>query len=103
MSIADIYYEVKPKLVPFLEEAIDLDLEGIDQVIDDDGEYFIKRPTLTKLIWGYVKKHDLQDNNNRRKIIPDRLLEPILGGKTDMLQLQKKLNTFLGDQVEFLD
>ena len=39
------------------------------------------RTEVTKKIWDYIKKHNLQDSENRRMINADDKLKPIFGGK----------------------
>ena len=37
------------------------------------------RPQLVKKFWNYIKKHNLQDANDRRKINADANLRPLFG------------------------
>jgi upstream activation factor subunit UAF30 len=39
------------------------------------------RTEVTKKVWDYIKKHNLQDSENRRMINADDKLKPIFGGK----------------------
>jgi upstream activation factor subunit UAF30 len=56
----------------------------------------ISRQELMKKVWAYIKKNDLQDEDNRRVIIPDASLAEILGDKPiDMFKMVKKLNEHL--------
>ncbi|MEE9293869.1 MAG: SWIB/MDM2 domain-containing protein, partial [Phycisphaerae bacterium] len=41
----------------------------------------IPRTEVTKKLWNYIKKHDLQDANKRTMIKADANLKPIFGGK----------------------
>lgn len=52
------------------------------------------RPEITKLVWDYIKKNDLQDKKNKRLIKPDSKLEKIFKQKTpiDMMQLARYLS-----------
>jgi upstream activation factor subunit UAF30 len=45
------------------------------------GDRPIPRTEVTKRLWAYIKKHDLQDAKNRRTIRADAALRPIFGGK----------------------
>jgi DNA topoisomerase-1 len=49
----------------------------------------LSRPDVTKGLWDYIKKHDLQDQNNKRTIIPDKALATIFGSPApiDMMKL----------------
>ena len=39
------------------------------------------RPQMTKKIWAYIKKHDLQDPHKKRVIIPDHKLSGPTSGR----------------------
>lgn len=50
------------------------------------------RTDITKKIWAYIKKNDLQVANDRRKIKPDAKLSKIIGSSPiDMMKLQTHL------------
>ena len=62
------------------------------------GDKLISRPQVTKLIWAYIKKYDLQDSKNRRLIVPDDILGEIIGHKPiDMMKMTKKISEHLFD------
>jgi len=42
------------------------------------------RTEVTKKLWGYIKKKNLQDAKNRRQINADENLKPIFGGKSSV-------------------
>jgi chromatin remodeling complex protein RSC6 len=42
------------------------------------------RTEVTKKIWAYIKKHNLQDKKNRRNINADDKLKPLFGGKAQV-------------------
>jgi len=53
------------------------------------------RTEVTKKLWGYIKRHGLQDNKNRRMINADDKLKDVFGGKKqvsmfDMTKLVSK-------------
>lgn len=50
-----------------------------DEMAGFMGKDRASRADITKKIWDYIKKHDLQDENDRRTIIPDDVLAEILG------------------------
>lgn len=54
----------------------------------------LSRPEVVKKVWEYIKKHDLQDPKNKRRIIPDAKLAKVFGSKTplDMMKLSGVLN-----------
>ena len=46
------------------------------------------RTELTKKIWVYIKKHNLQDKKNRRNINADDKLKLVFGGKAQVNMFQ---------------
>ena len=52
--------------------------DALAQVV---GEKPIPRTEITKRLWAYIKKEDLQDKKNRRNINADDALRPIFNGK----------------------
>ena len=56
----------------------------------------LPRSEVTKKIWAHIKKHKLQNPQNKREILADDKLQPIFGGKKmDMFQMAKALNKHL--------
>jgi len=55
------------------------------------GSKPIPRTEVTKKLWLYIKKHDLQDSVNRRNIKPDEKLAKVFGSKRtiNMFQMTK--------------
>lgn len=45
------------------------------------GSTPMPRTEVTKKLWAYIKKHDLQDAKNRRNINADDKLKEVFGGK----------------------
>ena len=45
------------------------------------GSQDMPRTEITKKIWDYIKKNDLQDASNKRMINSDDLLKPIFNNK----------------------
>lgn len=60
----------------------------------------LSRGDVTKKIWEYIKLHNLQDPNNRRKILPDDKLSKVFGGSNavDMMEIAKFLKNHLSRQ-----
>ena len=59
------------------------------------GSSPLPRTELTKKLWVYIKKHNLQDKKNRRMINADAALKVVFGGKAqvsmfDMTKLVSK-------------
>lgn len=61
------------------------------------GKDTMTRPEVTKALWVYIKKHDLQDPDNRRVILADEKLKKLFGGKDsiDMFQLARIISEHL--------
>ena len=55
------------------------------------------RTEVTKKIWDYIKAHNLQDPNNKRKIKADDKLKAVFGGKSEvsMFEMTKLVNGHL--------
>jgi len=53
----------------------------------------IARTEITKRLWEYIKKHRLQDANNKRKIRPDDKLGKLFGSSEaiDMFEMARKV------------
>ena len=53
----------------------------------------ISRSEVTKKVWDYIKKHNLQDPKDKRVIIPDAALAIILGSEPiNMMKMPAALN-----------
>jgi len=64
-----------------------------DDLADFMGASTASRPEVVKKLWAYIKKHDLQDPDAKRIIIPDETLEPLIGSKPiDMMKMTKKIS-----------
>ncbi len=61
------------------------------------GNNPMPRTEVTKKIWNYIKRHDLQDSKNRRNINADDKLKPIFGGKkqVSMFEMTKLVSKHL--------
>jgi len=60
------------------------------------GDKAIPRTEVTKKIWEYIKKHDLQDAKNRRNINADAKLKPLFGkDQVSMFELTKIISGHL--------
>jgi upstream activation factor subunit UAF30 len=57
----------------------------------------IPRTEVTKRLWAYIKKHDLQDPKNRRMIKADATLKVVFGGKAavNMFEMTKLVGKHL--------
>jgi len=60
------------------------------------GSEPVPRTEVTKKIWEYIKKHNLQDPANRRNINADAKLKPLFGkDQVSMFELTKIVNSHL--------
>jgi len=59
----------------------------------------LPRTEVTKKVWAYIKKHNLQDAQQRRNILPDETLKAVVGGKkmVNMFELTKFVNKHLSN------
>jgi chromatin remodeling complex protein RSC6 len=56
----------------------------------------LPRSEVTKKVWAHIKKHKLQNPENKREILADDKLQPIFGSKKlDMFQMTKAVNKHL--------
>jgi upstream activation factor subunit UAF30 len=57
------------------------------------GQKPLPRTELTKKLWAYIKKNDLQDPKNKRMIKADDRLRPIFGKpQVNMFEMTKLVN-----------
>ena len=62
------------------------------------GSEPLARTEITKRIWDYIKKHNLQNPANKREIIADEKLERVFGTRTvTMFEMTKLINKHLSD------
>ena len=61
------------------------------------GSKPIPRTEVTKKLWAYIKKNNLQDPKAKRNIIADDKLKPVFGGKkvVNMFEMTKLVNKHL--------
>ncbi len=61
------------------------------------GKGPMPRTEVTKKLWAYIKKHNLQDAKNKRNINPDDKLQKIFGNKraVNMFEMTKLVNKHL--------
>jgi chromatin remodeling complex protein RSC6 len=61
------------------------------------GSKAIPRTEVTKKLWAYIKKNDLQDKKNRRNINADEKLVKVFGGKktVNMFEMTKLVSKHL--------
>ena len=57
----------------------------------------IPRTEVTKKLWAYIKKNDLQDPKNKRMIKADEALKPVFAGKAtvNMFEMTKLVSKHL--------
>ena len=68
-----------------------------DKLAEVVGSKPLPRTEVTKKLWAYIKKNDLQDKKNRRNIHGDAALKAVFGGKAtvNMFEMTKLVNKHL--------
>ena len=61
------------------------------------GNEPLPRTEVTKKVWDYIRKHNLQDPNDKRTIRADAKLKPVFDGKDSvtMFEMTKLVNGHL--------
>jgi len=61
------------------------------------GKGPMPRSEVVKGLWVYIKKHDLQNPQNKRNILADDKLKPVFGGKSEvtMFEMTKLVSAHL--------
>jgi upstream activation factor subunit UAF30 len=60
------------------------------------GDKAIPRTEVTKKVWAYIKKYNLQDAKDKKKINADAKLQVVFGKKSaDMFEMTKLVNKHL--------
>jgi upstream activation factor subunit UAF30 len=68
--------------------------EALAKIVGDEP---LPRTEITKKLWQYIKKHNLQDANNKRNINADENLLTVFDGKkqVSMFEMTKLVNRHL--------
>ena len=66
------------------------------------GSKELPRTQVVKMIWQYIKEHDLQNPKDRREILCDEKMEPIFGKKMTMFSMNKLLTKHLFNPDEIV-
>mgnify|MGYP000309536737 CR=1 FL=1 len=72
------------KANPALLKPLDLSPE-LEAVV---GKGPMPRSEVVKQLWVYIKKHDLQNPENKRNILADDKLKPLFGGKGEVTMFE---------------
>ena len=61
------------------------------------GSEAVPRTEITKRLWDYIKKNNLQNPKNKREIVPDAKLAAVFGTKSavDMFEMTRKVSKHL--------
>lgn len=72
-----------------------------DELADIIGKGPMARTEVTKKLWDYIKKHKLQDTNNKRNIVPDSKLAKVFGSSKpiDMFKMTSKISEHLKESA----
>ncbi len=67
-----------------------------DALAEIVGRGPMPRTEVTKKLWDYIKKHNLQDPKAKRQINPDAKLAKVIGtAQIDMFQMTKKVSAHI--------
>ncbi|CAI4723433.1 CIC_collapsed_G0044160.mRNA.1.CDS.1 [Saccharomyces cerevisiae] len=66
------------------------------------GSEELPRTQVVKMIWQYIKEHDLQNPKDHREILCDEKMEPIFGKKMTMFSMNKLLTKHLFNPDEIV-
>jgi chromatin remodeling complex protein RSC6 len=68
-----------------------------DELAEVVGKGPMPRSEVVKKLWVYIKKHDLQDPQNKRNIKADAALKAVFGGKgeVNMFEMTKLVSKHL--------
>jgi upstream activation factor subunit UAF30 len=69
---------------PALMKPLNLSPE-LEEVV---GRGPMPRGQVVKQMWVYIKKHDLQNPQNKRNILADAKLKPLFGGKDEVTMFE---------------
>lgn len=66
------------------------------------GKEILPRPQVTKGLWAYIKKHDLQKPGDRRLIVCDEALKSIMDGNVEvtMFSMNKYITPHLVEKLD---
>ncbi len=60
------------------------------------GSEPLPRSEVTKKVWAHIKRHKLQNPENKREILADDKLQPVFGAKKlNMFEMTKAINKHL--------
>lgn len=73
--------------------------EDLSAVVETD---VLPRPQVTKALWVYIKKHELQNPEDKREILCDDMLKKIMGGneRVNMFSMNKYITKHLIEKVD---
>lgn len=70
------------------------------ELADIVGAGPMPRTEITQKLWAYIKKHNLQDKNNKRMINPDEKLKKILHKPTDMFKMTSEVSKHIKEAAK---
>ena len=74
--------------------------EVLEEVV---GKGPMPRTEVTKKLWDYIKKNNLQDPSNKRNIVPDAKLSKVFGTNepVDMFKMTSLVSKHLSETTEY--
>jgi chromatin remodeling complex protein RSC6 len=86
----------KSGAVKKLNPALSKPMQPSKELAEIVGAAPLARSAVVSKVWDYIKKHKLQNPDNRREILADGKLKPIFGkSKVTMFEMNKYLSQHL--------
>jgi len=66
------------------------------------GKSILPRPQVTQALWAYIREHDLQNPEDKREILCDKLLSRVMGGQSrvTMFSMNKYITPHMLEKVD---
>mmetsp|Transcript_10342 Transcript_10342/g.30261 ORF Transcript_10342/g.30261 Transcript_10342/m.30261 type:complete len:352 (-) Transcript_10342:1750-2805(-) len=73
-----------------------------DELAEIVGTHVLPRPQVVKAIWAHIKKHDLQNPEDKRQILCDEKLKAVMGGedKVTMFNMNRHVTDHLLEKLD---
>ncbi len=86
-----------PSATPSARSALHRPIQSSAELAAVIGPGPVTRAEATSRLWGYIRDHQCQNPENKREILADAKLKPVLGGAASatMFEVPKHLNRHL--------
>ena len=73
-----------------------------EQMTKITGKSILPRPQVIQALWVYIKENDLQNQDDKREIICDELLQKVMGGKSKvtMFSMNKYVSSHILEKAD---